>query len=104
MKRSKDFQEKEIDRFKQLLLEKYDIPVSKYFTLTDDDKNCIVEIVLSYYENNLNVEPRLIHLYIGILQDQLRTAHESEEYERCDIIQRTINGLEKRFGRFKRRY
>jgi len=87
MRRAKD--SREIDRFRDLLSEKYDIPVSKYFTLKEEEKEEIVDIVLQYYKSNLDVDPRLIHLYIGILDDQLRKAREDEEYERCDIITRT---------------
>jgi len=92
---------REIDRFRDLLSEKYDIPVNKYFTLKEEEKQEIVDIVLEYYRSNLDVDPRLIHLYIGILNDQLRKAHDDEEYERCDIITRTMTGLELKFGRFK---
>lgn len=101
MKRFKDSRERQIDRFKELLSEKYDIPVQKYFTLKEEEKQEIVDIVLQYYKSNLDIDPRLIHLYIGILTDQLRKAKEEEEYERCDIITRTMTGLELKFGRFK---
>ncbi len=92
------------DRFKELLLDKFDIPVGKYFTLSDDDKQHLVDIVMSYYERNLNTEPKLIHLYVNILNDQKKVAEEFEEFERCDIITRTIDSLEKKFGKYKKRY
>lgn len=93
--------EKTPDRFKELLLEKYDMEVRDYFSLSESDKNEIVDIVLGYYEENLNLEEGLIYLYLNILNEQKMKAEDAQEYERCDIINRTIKGMEKRFGGMK---
>jgi len=92
---------KKSDRFKELLLEKYDIKVDEYFSLPENDKEEISDIILSYYEKTLGVEPKLIHLYIYILRSNLNIALQEEEYERCDIITRTMMKLEDRFGKYK---
>jgi hypothetical protein len=86
------------DRFRELLEEKYDMEVSDYFSLSEHDKNEIVDIVLGYYEVNLNIEPRMIHMYSSILKDSIKQAEMDEEFERCDIMKRTIKELKKRFG------
>ena len=86
------------DRFRELLEEKYDMEVSDYFSLSEENKNEIVDIVLGYYEVNLNIEPRMIHMYSSILKDSIIQAEMDEEFERCDIMKRTIKELKKRFG------
>ena len=86
------------DRFKELLLEKYDMEVRDYFSLSEDNKNEIVDIVLGYYEVNLNIEPGMIHMYSSILNEQIIKAEMNEEFERCDIMKRTVKELKKRFG------
>lgn len=92
------------DRFKELLSDKYNISVGDYFTLEEEDKQNLVDIVIGYYERNLNTEPKLIHMYLSILNDQKNTAEQYEEFERCDIIDRTIKAMEKKFGKYKKRY
>lgn len=86
------------DRFRELLEEKYNMEIKDYFSLSEDDKNEIVDIVLGYYEVNLNIEPRMIHMYSSILKESIMRAEMNEEFERCDIMKRTVKELKKRFG------
>jgi hypothetical protein len=82
-----------MDRFQELLKTKYDIPVEDYFTLSDEDKEGIVDIVIEYYKKNLEVNPEMIYLYFKILTDQISISVESEQFERADIMTRTKKRL-----------
>ncbi len=82
-----------MDRFQELLRQKYDIPVEDYFTLSDEDKEGIVDIVIEYYKKNLEVNPEMIYLYFKILTDQISISVESEQFERADIMTRTKKRL-----------
>jgi len=82
-----------MDRFQELLRTKYDIPVNDYFTLSDEDKEGIVDIVIQYYEKNLMVNPEMIYLYLKILTEQISISVESEQFERADIMTRTRKRL-----------
>jgi len=97
-----DKNQKKLDRFKELLGKKYDIRVDEYFLLPEDDKEELSDIILSYCEKTLSVEPRLINMYIQILRSNLNIAIHEEEYERCDIITRTMMKLEDRFGQHRK--
>ncbi|CAB4137551.1 hypothetical protein UFOVP323_35 [uncultured Caudovirales phage] len=82
-----------MDRFQELLRTKYDIPVKDYFTLSDEDKEGIVDIVIQYYEKNLMVNPEMIYLYLKILTEQISISIESDQFERADIMTRTRKRL-----------
>ena len=82
-----------MDRFQELLKTKYDIPVNDYFTLSDEDKEGIVDIVIQYYEKNLMVNPEMIYLYLKILTEQISISIESDQFERADIMTRTRKRL-----------
>jgi hypothetical protein len=82
-----------MDRFQELLRKKYDIPVEDYFTLTEDQKEGIIDIVIEYYKKNLEVNPEMIYLYFKILTDQISISVESEQFERADIMTRTKKRL-----------
>jgi hypothetical protein len=82
-----------MDRFQELLRTKYDIPVNDYFTLSDEDKEGIVDIVIQYYEKNLMVNPEMIYLYLKILTEQISISIESDQFERADIMTRTRKRL-----------
>lgn len=82
-----------MDRFQELLRTKYDIPVNDYFTLSDEDKEGIVDIVIQYYEKNLIVNPEMIYLYLKILTEQISISIESDQFERADIMTRTRKRL-----------
>lgn len=82
-----------MDRFQELLKTKYDIPVNDYFTLSDKDKEGIVDIVIQYYEKNLMVNPEMIYLYLKILTEQISISIESDQFERADIMTRTRKRL-----------
>lgn len=84
-----------MDRFQELLRTKYDIPVEDYFTLTDDEKEGIIDIVIEYYKKNLEINPQMIYLYLKILTEQISISVESDQYERADIMTRTKNRLNK---------
>jgi hypothetical protein len=82
-----------MDRFQELLRTKYDIAVEDYFTLTEDQKEGIIDIVIEYYKKNLEVNPEMIYLYLRILGDQISISIESEQFERADIMTRTKKRL-----------
>lgn len=82
-----------MDRFQKLLKTKYDIPVKDYFTLSDEDKEGVVDIVIEYYKKNLIINPEMIYLYLKILTEQISTAIDDDQYERADIMTRTKNRL-----------
>lgn len=82
-----------MDRFQQLLKTKYNIPVEDYFTLTEEEREGLIDIVIEYYKKNLIVNPEFIYLYLKIISDQISTAVEQDQYERADIMTRTKNRL-----------
>jgi hypothetical protein len=82
-----------MDRFQQLLKTNYNIPVEDYFTLTEEEREGLIDIVIEYYKKNLIVNPDFIYLYLKIISDQISTAVEQDQYERADIMTRTKNRL-----------
>ena len=82
-----------MDRFQKLLKTKYDIPVKDYFTLSDEDKEGVVDIVIEYYKKNLILNPEMIYLYLKILTEQISTAIDDDQFERADIMTRTKKRL-----------
>jgi hypothetical protein len=82
-----------MDRFQELLKTNYNIPVEDYFTLTEEEREGLIDIVIEYYINNLIVNPDFIYLYLKIISDQISKAVEQDQFERADIMTRTKNRL-----------
>jgi hypothetical protein len=73
--------------------EKYDIPVSEYWSLPESNKQDITDSVVDNMFITLQQDPRLLHQYIFMLDAQIDNALEVELFEHADIVQRIKNKL-----------
>lgn len=80
-----------------LLDDRYDIDISDYWSLTDEDKDRITEIVVTNVLVQLSLAPNYYPRYIELLNDSIKVAGEFENYEKAEML----NRMKKRFLEIK---
>lgn len=81
-----------------LLLERFNIPLEDYWTLDEDQKNQITELIHSQYEVKLRTNPDLWVMYMAVLHNNLSIAERNEEFVKCEMLKRSIRRLRKRIN------
>ena len=80
-----------------LLDDRYDIDISDYWTLTEDDKDRITEIVVTNVLFQLLSAPDYYPRYMELLDNSIKVAGEFEQYEKAEML----NRMKKRFLQIK---
>jgi hypothetical protein len=80
-----------------LLDDRYDIDINDYWSLTEDDKDRITEIVVTNVLVQLSLAPDYYPRYIELLNDSIKVAGEFEQYEKAEML----NRMKKRFLEIK---
>ena len=80
-----------------LLDDRYDIDINNYWTLTEDDKDRITDIVVTNVLVQLSLTPNYYPRYIELLNDSIKVAGEFEQYEKAEML----NRMKKRFLEIK---
>jgi len=80
-----------------LMDDRYDIDISDYWSLTDEDKDRITEIVVTNVLVQLSLAPNYYPRYIELLNDSIKVAGEFENYEKAEML----NRMKKRFLEIK---
>lgn len=84
---------KHSDKVRTLLKKRYDINLEDYWTLTENEKTEITEIIQTYYDELLLREPQLYSVYLHLLKETLIRSDLKEDYEQSDMIKRSIEKL-----------
>jgi hypothetical protein len=84
---------KPLDKVRTLLKKRYDIDLEDYWTLTEDEKTEITEIIQTYYDELLLKQPELYSVYLHLLKESLIKSDLREDYEQSDMIKRSIEKL-----------
>jgi hypothetical protein len=82
----------------QPINEKYDIPVKEYWSLSEQTKQDITTSVVDNMFIALQLNPRLLHEYIFMLDVQMENALEVELFEHADIVQRIKNKIIEKYN------
>jgi hypothetical protein len=76
-----------------LLGDRYDIEMSDYFTLTEDERTYLAKYVVSRIFVTLRNNPNYAVMYEFTLQDRIDELTSMEEYEHADLYQRILNEI-----------
>ena len=77
-----------------LLDDKYDIDTEDYWTLEEEDKKILTNLLFGFYQHNFDMQAPYIYWYIHSLIDQTNRAELNNEFEKADIIKRLIEKME----------
>lgn len=77
----------------ELLGERYDIQMSEYFTLTEEERTYLAKYVVSKIFLTLRDNPDYALMYQFTLQDRIDELTSTEEYEHADLYQRILNEI-----------
>lgn len=77
----------------ELLGDRYDIAMSEYFTLTEEERNYLAKYVVSRIFLTLRNNPEYAKMYEFTLQDRIDELTFNEEYEHADLYQRILNEI-----------
>lgn len=80
-----------------LLDDRYDIDISDYWVLTEEDKDRITEIVVTNVLVQLSLAPKYYPRYMELLDNSIKVAGEFEQYEKAEML----NRMKKRFLEIK---
>jgi galactose-1-phosphate uridylyltransferase len=73
----------------QLLLDsKYDIELEQYWSLTEEEKNSLSELIVKVLVKNNRIDANYFEYYCAMMDDRRREAEYQNEFERADIILR----------------
>jgi uncharacterized protein YlxP (DUF503 family) len=81
-----------------ILIEKFNVPISEYWTLTEEQKREITDILDERYQETLKDHPELFFMYVTVLNQFLRIAEQNEEFVKCDMLKRIIYRMRNRFN------
>lgn len=76
-----------------LLGDRYDIEMTDYFTLTEEERNYLAKYVVSRIFVTLRNNPDYAMMYEFNLQDRIDELISMEEYEHADLYQRILNEI-----------
>jgi hypothetical protein len=71
-----------------LLDDRFDIDLNEYWSLTEDEKNYITQVVITQVFKTLHIDPNTLIIYLRLLDDRIRYAVYHEEYEHAEIYRR----------------
>jgi lantibiotic modifying enzyme len=78
----------------QLLLDnKYDIELEDYWSLTEEEKDALVELIVKVLIKNNKVDINYFEYYCSMMDDKRMEAEDANEFERADIISRITQKL-----------
>jgi hypothetical protein len=76
-----------------LLGDRYDIQMTEYFTLTEEERTYLAKYVVSKIFLTLRQNPEYARMYEFTLQDRIDELTFNEEYEHADLYQRILNEI-----------
>ena len=71
-----------------LLGDRYDIELEEYWTLTNEEKDNITEVVLSSIFHTLKQDINTLPIYIRLIDDRIKFSEYHQEYENAEIFNR----------------
>ena len=71
-----------------LLDDKYDIDINEYWTLTEEDKDHLTDIMVANILLQLTIAPEYYSQYIEQLNKRIEYAGNYDQYERADMLNR----------------
>ena len=78
-----------IDYEIQLLLDnKYDIELEQYWSLTEEEKDSLSDLIVKVLIKNNKVDANYFEYYCAMMDDRRMEAEHQNEFERADIISR----------------
>jgi hypothetical protein len=81
-----------------LLGDRYDIEMTDYFTLTEEERNYLAKYVVSKIFITLRNHPDYAMMYEFNLQDRIDELTSMEEYEHADLYQRILNEIKSTYA------
>jgi hypothetical protein len=71
-----------------LLDDRFDIDLNEYWSLTEEQKNYITQVVITQVFKTLHIDPNTLILYLRLLDDRINYSVYNEEYEYAEIYRR----------------
>jgi hypothetical protein len=71
-----------------LLDDRFDIDLNEYWSLTEEQKNYITQVVITQVFKTLHIDPNTLILYLRLLDDRIYYSEYHEEYEYAEIYRR----------------
>ena len=77
------------------------IDIKDYFKLKEEDKDYITKFILQSYSKNLDIEPKLVYMYLDMIEKVIQKSIEEESYEVAEIMKRSYDALNEKYKYFK---
>lgn len=72
----------------ELLGDRYDIELEEYWSLSDEEKDNLSNIVIQSIFTTLKREPATFPLYVRLIQDRVKIAEYHDQFEEAEIFNR----------------
>ena len=90
-----------MQEFNDFLNKYLNTDVREYFQLKEEDKEHISDVITNHYKRALEIEPKLIWMYLDKIQGTIEKSEEIENYEIADIFKRTLDKINKDCSEYK---
>jgi hypothetical protein len=77
----------------ELLNNKYNIDIEKYWKLPEEEKNNITELLFGFILVMFDNNPSIYTTYMNLLKQSIQLKSEMNEYEKADILTRLKNKI-----------
>jgi hypothetical protein len=73
--------------------ERFDLSITDYWSLNEEEKNHITDIVINQVFLTLKREPKSLSTYLRLLDDRIQKSIYHDEYEKAEIFKRIRYGI-----------
>lgn len=81
----------------ELLENKYNIKLKKYWKLPEEEKEQITDLLFQFVLVMFDRNPSIYSTYMNILNDSINNCSDFGEYEKADILTRLKNRISENF-------
>ena len=71
-----------------LLGDRYNIELEEYWSLTNEEKDNVTEVVLNSIFHILQRDQNTVPMYIRLIEDRIKYSEYHQEFEHCEIFNR----------------